>query len=185
MVRDGRGGDLVEVALALVVNPVLAQQDGDGGGGGAVRAVGRGEDVLGGDESAATPGMAATSRDQGHLPRVLVHLRLLASHDPVGRVGHTAGAGARSTCGGAAARGLGSGGGAGGGGGGLNTQVVHVNVTPEPASGLLLVALELKAQCVPHHWQLHPEPVGNGAVETEHHIASSDLQSVAFLQVES
>merc|ERR1719195_1559849 len=131
MVRDGRGGDLVEVALALVVNPVLAQQDGDGGGGGAVRAVGRGEDVLGGDESAATPGGAATSRDQGHLPRVLVHLRLLASHDPVGRVGHTAGAGARSTC-----------------GGGANPQVVHVNVTPEPASGLLLVALELEAQCV-------------------------------------
>ena len=55
MVGDGGDFDPVEGA---VVDPVLAQQDGDGLGAGAGRAVGRGQDVLGGDESAATPGVA-------------------------------------------------------------------------------------------------------------------------------
>ena len=52
VVGDGGDGGPGEAA---VVDPVLAQQDGDGGGGVASRAVGGREDVLGGDESSATP----------------------------------------------------------------------------------------------------------------------------------
>ena len=55
VVGDGGDGGPGEAAVG---DAVLSQQDGDGGGAGAGSAVGRGQDVLRGDESPATPGVA-------------------------------------------------------------------------------------------------------------------------------
>ena len=56
-------GDLGEAdpGEQLVVNPVLAHQDGDGADVGAGRAVSSSEDVAGGDESSSTEGVTSTS----------------------------------------------------------------------------------------------------------------------------
>ena len=106
VVSDGGEAPSVKV---VVIDLVLANQDGDGGGGLAGSAVGGREDVLGGDEGTATPGVAPASTHQGHLPGVLVSLGHHSSHNPV-PVGLPAGAGAGGQ-GGASHRGLGGGGG--------------------------------------------------------------------------
>ena len=66
----------------VVAGDVLAEQDLDGRRGLAVGAVGRREDVLGGDESAATVGGATVCPNERNLPGVLVLLGGLPAHDP-------------------------------------------------------------------------------------------------------
>ena len=51
-----------------------------------VRAVGRGEDVARGDDGAAAV-VRLPPVEEPHLPRVLVHLGVLAPHDPAGADG--------------------------------------------------------------------------------------------------
>merc|ERR1719278_951863 len=126
---------------AAVVNPVLPHQHGDGVGVGVGGAVGGSEDMLGGDQSASTEGVAATRRDQGHLPGILVDLRLLSPHDPVALVSQPAGAGPGGCCGrgcrytpsapSPSVRLLGGGGLRGGGSGGGEISLLNINVAPE------------------------------------------------------
>ena len=66
----------------VVAGDVLAEQDLDGRRGLAVGAVGRREDVLGGDESAAAVGGATVGPDKRNLPWVLVLLGGLPAHNP-------------------------------------------------------------------------------------------------------